>query len=325
MSADPEKPPSPLRTIGWPVAGVLLGGLVAAFTMLGVGLAFNWLEAGIPAIGTEYENKAIFRDWPGWSQAYMWAHPVWFGFVFAAGFSLVRVGRTLSGWGMAAGCGLAYGVMVFLVGSLPVFALIYASFRVSPELVAVSWAARNLTQYAVAGLALGLLANVWRVVGLQFTSRARDLSVDGAWRLGMAFGFPAYYTEFCTLDATQDEESCQTVVRALESLGWSIKKNLGYRISAHVNVNFWSWGERIVVRFFGEGNLCLTSKCLLPTQCFDWGKNQQNVIRLIAEFRKVEKLSGMKRKKMLVDPPIALDSAENGGSQDIQESRDRIR
>ena len=94
----------------------------------------------------------------------MWAHPVWFGFVFAAGYALINAGRIQSGWGPAAGCGLAYGAMVFLVGSLPVFALIYASFRVSQELVAVSWAARNLAQYAAAGLMLGLVARAWRLL-----------------------------------------------------------------------------------------------------------------------------------------------------------------
>jgi hypothetical protein len=164
----PEEGQSKMATQGlfWPIAGVLVGGFTAAFTMLGIGLAFNFLEAGIPAIGAEYENKAIFRDWPGWSQAYMWAHPVWFGFVFAFGFALVNRDRCQSGWGWAAGYGLAYGVVVFLVGSLPVFALIYASFRVSPELVAVSWAARNLTQYAAAGLVLGLVTRAWRLLGV---------------------------------------------------------------------------------------------------------------------------------------------------------------
>jgi hypothetical protein len=55
-----------------------------------------------------------------------------------------------------------YGLLVFVVGSLPVFALVYASFQVSPELVAVSWAGRNLTQYVTAGACVGLVTRAIR-------------------------------------------------------------------------------------------------------------------------------------------------------------------
>ena len=51
----------------------------------------------------------------------------------------------------------AFGGLL-VIGSLPVFVLVYASFRVSPELVAVSWAARSLAQYVIAGVLVGLVA-----------------------------------------------------------------------------------------------------------------------------------------------------------------------
>ena len=125
--------------------------------MLAVGCLFNKVEAAIPSIPAEYKTGPGFRSWPGWTEGYMLAHPIWFGFVFAIGFALVAHGRA-SGSYLSAGLrGAAYGGLVFVVGSLPVFALVYASFRVSPELVAVSWAGRNLAQYVVAGVCVGLV------------------------------------------------------------------------------------------------------------------------------------------------------------------------
>jgi hypothetical protein len=66
-------------------------------------------------------------------------------------------GRPARNWRSAGLRGAGFGGLLFVVGSLPVFALVYASFRVSPELVAVSWAGRNLAQYVVAGICVGLV------------------------------------------------------------------------------------------------------------------------------------------------------------------------
>jgi hypothetical protein len=142
-------------------AKVFLYGVAAAGSMLAVGWGFNKIEAGIPSIRAEYENGPGFRAWPGWTEGYMLAHPIWFGFVFAAGFDVVGRGRP-SGSCLSSGLrGAVYGGLVFVVGSLPVFALVYASFDVSLELIAVSWAARNLAQYLIAGVCMGFVA--WAV------------------------------------------------------------------------------------------------------------------------------------------------------------------
>jgi hypothetical protein len=46
---------------------------------------------------------------------------------------------------------------------------------------------------------------------------------------------------------------------------------------AEVGANLWSWGERISVEIGRGGTVWVESTCRLPTQCFDWGKNQRNV------------------------------------------------
>jgi hypothetical protein len=145
--------PSPLRRF----VAVLLGGGIAGAVMLVVGWAFDHLEALFPAIKEEYDNKAVFRNWPGWTETYMRVHPCWFGFVFALVYVLVSRARLPAGSGPAIKYGVLYGAFVFLVGSFPVFVLMYASFQVSMELMAVSWVARNLAQYLIAGLFLGLI------------------------------------------------------------------------------------------------------------------------------------------------------------------------
>jgi hypothetical protein len=151
---------------------VLLYGVVAALSMLAVGWVFNKIEATIPSIPAEYESGPGFRTWPGWTEGYMLVHPIWFGFVFAVGYALVARGRAACSYLSAGIRGAAYGGLVFVVGSLPVFALVYASFRVSPELVAVSWAARNLAQYVIAGLLVGVVARAAPNQPLQQTGHA---------------------------------------------------------------------------------------------------------------------------------------------------------
>jgi len=80
-------------------------------------------------------------------------HPWLFGVLFAGAFFGARAavgGDQLSG--MRAG--LLYGLAVFAVGALPIYALNLASFQVSAGVV-VSWAVQSLSQYVLAGMALG--------------------------------------------------------------------------------------------------------------------------------------------------------------------------
>lgn len=146
------RPYSPARL----AVSVACAGGVAAAAMLAVGYLFNRVEATIPGIAAEYAQSPGFRPWPGWTERYMLLHPIWFGFVFAAGFVVWSRGQNAATWQAACCRGASYGGLLFLVGSMPVFALIYASFQVSPQLIAVSWAGRNFAQYVVAGMCVGM-------------------------------------------------------------------------------------------------------------------------------------------------------------------------
>jgi len=100
----------------------------------------------------------------------------------------------------------------------------------------------------------------------------------------MAFGFPAYHSEeFDELDSGVDVR--HLVKQAIRSLGWSIREETDEAITVLICTNWLSWGERVVVSFMPGGGLWVTSQCILPTQCLDWGKNKANVRQLIAAIR----------------------------------------
>jgi len=102
----------------------------------------------------------------------------------------------------------------------------------------------------------------------------------------MAFGFLAYHTERYLLpDSGIDPH--ELVVEALDRLRWSVTVESEGLIRASTRVNIWSWGERIVIEFEESDTLIVTSKCALPTQCFDWGQNRSNVVKFL---RRVERL-----------------------------------
>jgi hypothetical protein len=134
---------------------VFLGaGLLAGVVLFSVGGLFHFLVPLIaPSLGQEYRNEELFRPWAGGTAVYMAVHPFLYGLIFAAIFLAVRARVGAENLGGVTD-GLAYGVVVFVGGSLPVFALNYASFRVSLGVI-VSWAIQSLCQYAAAGSMVG--------------------------------------------------------------------------------------------------------------------------------------------------------------------------
>src|SRR6516225_2322746 len=126
---------------------------VAALTLLAVGVAFHFAVPILaPGIPPQFLNIALFRPWGGWTSTYMFLHPLGYGVVFA----LIYAVLWQFGFGGWLG-GLKYGFGVFLVGALPVWLLAYASFQVSPEVMA-SFVLQAMCQYSAAGAAIGAVA-----------------------------------------------------------------------------------------------------------------------------------------------------------------------
>ena len=100
----------------------------------------------------------------------------------------------------------------------------------------------------------------------------------------MTFGFPAYYTEHFETDANID---LRTAVRkTFASLSWNVNDETTSVITATVFMGFRSFGETIEVHFISPQSISVKSRCSMPTQCFDWGKNKANVSAFLTALKK---------------------------------------
>jgi hypothetical protein len=74
----------------------------------------------------------------------------------------------------------------------------------------------------------------------------------------------------------------ERVIDALKTLKYRILeqdvKN-GF-ITARSRLNIWSWTEKVIVNIDDCGHVRVESKCTLPTQVVDWGKNRRNVEKI---------------------------------------------
>jgi hypothetical protein len=133
--------------------------LVAGVIQFLVGyLFYKAVPMVAPAIPPQYENTALFRPLAGWTGTYMVFHPFGYGVVFALVYCGLRSWCTFPA-GARGGC--VYGAGVFLVGSLPVFFIAYASLTASVAVIA-SWVLQNACQYVLAGASVGIVADLRR-------------------------------------------------------------------------------------------------------------------------------------------------------------------
>ena len=101
----------------------------------------------------------------------------------------------------------------------------------------------------------------------------------------MAFGFPAYHTE--RYDSQNGIDLRLATKEALARLSWSMREVGPMEILASTNMNFRSWGEKVTIKFETARTILITSRCALPTQCLDWGKNKANVKRFLAVINQI--------------------------------------
>lgn len=125
--------------------------LGSAFVMFVIGGLFHvfipWID---PSIEAEYRNTGLFRPWDGWTRYYMMVHPFGVSLPFTFGYILLEQSLLPTSILRGKFGGLTYGIALFILGSLPVFLLNYASFQVSTKVI-VAWAAQNCIQYTSAG------------------------------------------------------------------------------------------------------------------------------------------------------------------------------
>lgn len=127
----------------------------AATTMLLVGALWEATECYV--VGDYVSDNPAFRKrW--WVVPYLYCHPILYGFAFTAAFIFVARYFTET---VSTGFGLAFGLALFLVGSLPIFVLLSAAVDI-PFAVVPLWILRNLSQYVAAGAVLGSIVTRWQ-------------------------------------------------------------------------------------------------------------------------------------------------------------------
>ncbi len=97
----------------------------------------------------------------------------------------------------------------------------------------------------------------------------------------MSFGFPAYHTEHVSRALPPSFRNL--LDKSFRKLGWLVQDETDDNMTASTGYSPSSWGEHVSVRFDSLG-YTVTSRCILVTQCFDWGRNRWNVRRLIQEI-----------------------------------------
>ena len=101
----------------------------------------------------------------------------------------------------------------------------------------------------------------------------------------MAFGFPAQHGVQFSVAGGGAIDVRVAVRAALNALDWSIRQDTNRYIFASATISMASWGEKITVQFLPNGSISVSSACAFPVQIFDWGKNKQNIDRLIETIK----------------------------------------
>ena len=94
----------------------------------------------------------------------------------------------------------------------------------------------------------------------------------------MAFGFPAYHE--CILK-NKKHHSISDLLDLIKKTHFIVEGHSEDMIFIKSQVNMWSWGESIEIKLHDD-LITIESKCAFPVQCVDWGKNQENVVELVA-------------------------------------------
>lgn len=102
----------------------------------------------------------------------------------------------------------------------------------------------------------------------------------------MSFGFPAYHKETIVLEQNLEFDAVfQALKSTITALSWTLAHTTEDKIYAKAKINWLSWGEDISIRIAQDKSIVIESKCILPTQCIDLGKNKKNVEKFKAQLK----------------------------------------
>lgn len=93
----------------------------------------------------------------------------------------------------------------------------------------------------------------------------------------MVFAFPAYHADKFAAPSP-DLNLVKLTQVAVQHLGWVVVRQSRDTIVYSTRKRLVSRCERVTIQFMeADHSLTIVSRCVLPTQCLDWGKNRKNV------------------------------------------------
>ncbi|MFT0211791.1 DUF1499 domain-containing protein [Pseudomonas sp. F1_0610] len=83
----------------------------------------------------------------------------------------------------------------------------------------------------------------------------------------------------------EHDKVMQALKSTVTALNWKTAHIAETKIYAKAKVNWLSWGEDISIYVMPDTSIQIESKCILPTQCIDLGKNKKNVEKFKAQLQ----------------------------------------
>jgi hypothetical protein len=104
----------------------------------------------------------------------------------------------------------------------------------------------------------------------------------------IAIGFPPSHQEQVWFRDVSGPELRDALDEAFHRLGWAAQRTGRWELRANTGViPFVTWGNTVIARVEGEGELFVRSECSVPLQWIDWGSNSSNVNALLAKLEKL--------------------------------------
>ena len=130
----------------------------------------------------------------------------------------------------------------------------------------------------------------------------------------MSFGLPAYHVENIQYKSEfSTEKIIDFIKNTIQTRSFILENNTDRIVYAKTQISGGSWGEKIIIKINEDNSLNIQSKCSFPMQCFDWGKNKENVNAFIAVFNNlIEK----------VEMKTALENVESVVEEKVKESNE---
>ena len=126
---------------------IIVGGIVAGLILFAVGMVSGILTANTYMV-TPLLWKPMAADW----YAKIVVLDIIIGLILAGVYSKINKGLPYKG----AKKGLKYGLIVWLVGTVPGMGMTYLTMAV-PTILVVAWLLGNLAAYVLAGIAIALV------------------------------------------------------------------------------------------------------------------------------------------------------------------------